>query len=306
MPVRGDRRERAAPSVEGPPLMLAKFGTDGRQMFAEVREPDMIERGAGVHRLRFPIQMDARGSLPAGIPLRVSAQFWLSAGNDWIGFAQPERPIITYDEPFHGHLVLVLSDEQLAVIEDRRAGSDLQLRIGLDLTLGYPPGSVVRPDDDTASAQEIPGDTWPTNHSDHHLFIQSGPWQRLLEQSSSGMSLAIVVPVPIGKDTPSVRAGELLRLAIRKVNAGEYSDAVVTARKAIDALDLDWATEKSIVSETAPQKRSLHQRRAMLRHALWSLASPAAHGDPNATEIDWDRASALSVIAAVAAFVAST
>lgn len=90
------------------------------------------------------------------------------------------------------------------MIEQRRAGGDHQLRIGLDLVLGYDPGPIVATAD---QSQLYPKDPGPTVHTDEEVWVQSGPWQRLLEQSSAGMSLAIVVPVPIGRDSPSVRAG---------------------------------------------------------------------------------------------------
>jgi hypothetical protein len=73
--------------------------------------------------------------------------------------------------------------------------------------------------------------------------------------------------------------------------AGEYSDGVTEARKAIDAMDgtaPGWQAERQIVA-LKKEERTLGQRLAMLRHALHGLASPAAHGDDVAAEIKWDR-----------------
>jgi len=263
------------------------------QLAVDFQAPDLIQRGAGLHRLRFPVKLDSRGSLPSGIPLRVRAQVSIGGSNDWLGFAQADKAIVTYDQPFNEHLILPMSDEQLAVLEDRRAGGDLSFSITFNVTLGY--------------RLDTHPDLWSSSHNnDQAVLVQSGPWQRLLEQSSSGFSLAIVVPVPLGKDSAAVRAGDCLRRALRKVNAGEYDDAVVSARKAIEVLDGDseWASEKAIVS-TKPGERTLLQRRTMLRHALFYLASPAAHGDDNAREIQWDRAGAMAAIAGVAALVAT-
>jgi hypothetical protein len=50
------------------------------------------------------------------------------------------------------------------------------------------------------------------------------------------MSLAVVLPVPLDASAGG-RVGGHLREAIRKVNNGEYGDAVTEARKAIDAMD---------------------------------------------------------------------
>jgi len=98
-------------------------------------------------------------------------------------------------------------------------------------------------------------------------------------------------------------ASRALRPAIRKVSDGEYGDAVVAARRAIDDMGTGWASEKSVVG-TARDKRSLDQRLSLLRHALFSLASPPAHGDPVAASIKWDRENAMTVIAGVAALAA--
>jgi hypothetical protein len=128
-----------------------------------------------------------------------------------------------------------------------------------------------------------------------------------LSQVSTATSLAVVVPVPLDASA-AARVGAHLREAIRKVNSGEYSDAAIEARKAIDAMDgqtADWESERRIAA-IKKEERTVSQRRAMLRHALHGLASPAAHGDEVATEIKWDRENALAVIAGVAALAATS
>jgi hypothetical protein len=280
-------------------LRFARTGeshkADDPQLAVAFQEPDQIQRGAGVHRLRFLVKLDSRGTLPAGIPLGMSVQISVGGSNDWLGFAQPVQPVVTNDKPFDEHLILPLSDEQLAIIEERRAGSDLAFNITFGVTLGYRPDSWPQ--------------LWPSSFpNDQTVWIQSGAWQRLLAQSSSGMSLAIVVPVPLGKDSAATRTGDHLRTALRKVNAGDYDDAVIAARKAIeafDASDIAWSEEKTIVTTTRPQDRTGPERQKILRHALFSLASPAAHGDDDASAFHWDRASAMSVIAGVSALVAT-
>jgi len=60
------------------------------------------------------------------------------------------------------------------------------------------------------------------------------------------MSLAVVVPTPFG-DRPAGEIGAHLREAIRKVNNGEYDDAVTEARKAIHVMDAvhgPWPKER--------------------------------------------------------------
>ena len=134
------------------------------------------------------------------------------------------------------------------------------------------------------------------------IHINSDAWQRLLSQTALAMSLAVVVPVPLdGSD--SATSGVHLREAIRKVNDGEYRDAVNAARMALEDLGTSWAAEKSVVS-TARDKRTLDQRLSLLRHSLFSLASAAAHNDEITKAITWDRENALAVIAGVSALAA--
>jgi hypothetical protein len=145
-------------------------------------------------------------------------------------------------------------------------------------------------------------DRWPVRSFQQDLFIHADTWQRLTSSAAVMMSMALVVPVPLDA-SPAAMVGANLREAIRKVNDGEYGDAVVAARRAIDDMGTGWANENSVVS-TARDKRSLDQRLSLLRHALFSLASPPAHGDPVAASIKWDRENAMTVIAGVAALAA--
>ncbi len=80
--------------------------------------------------------------------------------------------------------------------------------------------------------------------------------------------------------TPAHEIGDRLRKAIGKVTDRELGDGVTAARRAMDALDHmhgSWLTEKSIVS-VKQEDRTLEQRLALLRHALYSLASAAPTG----------------------------
>jgi hypothetical protein len=277
-------------------MQVLPFG-GGRQLSISVQEPNAIMRGAGLHRLTCPMTLDARNTIGGGVPIAVSGWAWLTmAGMDWLGGWSTERPVVTREgQPFDATLVLPLSDEQLAVIEQRRAGSDLRLQFDGNVLLGYDPG--------------MPGgsenDRWPERSFQEGIQIYRETWVRLLSQVSTATSLAVVVPVPLDTST-AARVGVHLREAIRKVNTGEYGDAVTEARKAIDAMDgvvPSWQPERQITT-IKKEERTLDQRLAQLRHALHALASPAAHGDNVAAEIKWNRERALSVIAGVTALVA--
>lgn len=282
--------------------MILRFGDDGHQLRFEIGPPASLFQGIGVTRMGFPLSIDSRGTIPVGTPLYLTGQVWLGSNQaDWLGFAWPDRMLIVKHGEDGGTLMLTLTNDQLAAIERRRAGLDLSLTVQIDVVLGYDPG----PSDAAQTAgMGSNGQRWPAAMSQMPLTLQDGQWERLLAQAVVGTSLAVVVPLPIGRDTPSTRAGDQLREALRKVNAGEYEDAVVTARKALEAFD-GFANEKSIVSAAPdPRTRSYQDRSAMLRHALHSIASLAAHDEPGIQRIRWTRENALSIIAAVAAFVA--
>lgn len=255
-------------------------------------------RGAALHRLTFPIALDTRNTMVGGVPIALNGWAWLSmTGMDWLGGWSTERPVVTREgQAFDATGVLPLTDEQLAVIEQRRAGSDISVQFDGNAVLGYDPKVATGPENDC----------WPERSFQERIHIYRDAWGRLLSQVSPATSLAVVVPVPLDATT-AARAGTHLREAIRKVNNGEYGDAVIEARKAIDAMDgqaPDWEAERRIVN-VRKEERTATQRLAMLRHALHSLASPAAHGDDHAIEIRWDRESALAVIAGVAALAAA-
>ena len=266
-------------------------------MSVSISEPNAIMRGAGLHRLTCRVTLDARNTIAGGVPVALSGWAWLSmAGSDWLGGWSTERPVVTREgQPFDATLVLPLSDEQLAVIEQRRAGSDIDLQFDGNIVLGYDPA--------TAGGSE--NDRWPERSFQERIHIYRDTWVRLLSQVSAATSLAVVVPVPLDIST-AARVGVHLREAIRKINNGECGDAVTEGRKAIDAIDgkaPDWQSERQITAINKEQ-RTLSQRLALLRHALHGLASPAAHGDDIAAEIKWDRENALAVVAGIAALAA--
>lgn len=103
-------------------MTILQFG-QGRDLKVDVGEPIGIQQGAGLHRLIVPLNLLAINNLNAGIPLGISGCAWLSmAGMEWLGNWQIDRPLGTRTFEFGGQIVLPLSDDQLAVIEKKRAG----------------------------------------------------------------------------------------------------------------------------------------------------------------------------------------
>lgn len=276
-------------------MSIVWFGDD-RQLSIAVEAPNGLHRGAGVHRLTFPARLDGRNTMTGGVSVDVRGDAWLgSGGGDWLGRITSTQPVITSDTgPFDASILLALTDEQLTVIEDRRCGSDVTFRLDVWLTLGFDP----------AVAQGDANRRWPSKLANLEVLIQSGPWSRLLAQVGAGVSLAVVVPIPLNQhDAKSTQAGHHLREAIRKVNAGEYADAAVAARRALDVLNDHWPTASAVMRVERTQ-RTLEQRLGLLHYSLASLAGAAPHGDATASSIVWDRTKALAVISAVASLAA--
>ena len=222
----------------------------GREITISIDGPHGLIPGAGLHRLMFYAHVRAHG-IPAGVPVALSGEAFLSGGlHDWLGtWSVEHQPITRHDgQPDVVAILLPLTDQQLAVIEHRRAGADLQIQLNVDVTLGYHP----------LANSQAGRDIWPVRAFQETTFVPRESWIRLLTQAPTGTSLAVVVPVPLdGSAQGSV--GTLLREAIDKVNKGEYGDAVTAARRAIDAMGAGWDSEKSIASVDKTQ-RSLDQR----------------------------------------------
>lgn len=136
-------------------------------------------------------------------------------------------------------MLLPLTDQQLAVIEHRRAGADLQIQLNVDVALGYHPLAKGR----------AGRDIWPVRAFQETIFVQRESWTRLLTQAPAGTSLAVVVPVPLD-GSAATNVGTLLREAIDKVNKGEYGDAVTAARRAIDAMGAGWPPRRTSPAST--------------------------------------------------------
>jgi hypothetical protein len=276
--------------------VLLRPGTN-REVRIDFDPPNGLNRGAGLHRLTMPFTVDTRHTIQAGVSLRIGGEAWLGANKgDWLGRWHTDSPVVTRDRPMPYQFVLSLTDEQLAVIEQRRAGGDLQLWLDVQVDVGYDEGV-------TGGSLD---QRWPAQEAQLAVPIQREGWVRLLSQVGAGASLAIVLPISIAPG-PTGPIGEHLRGAVRKITNGEPSDGIVEARKALDVIkDLygKIPSEQAIVSVDKEQ-RTLDQRLALLRHALHGLASPAAHGDASARAIRWDQTTALAAVAGIAALAAT-
>ncbi|AEB44300.1 hypothetical protein VAB18032_15950 [Micromonospora maris AB-18-032] len=111
-------------------------------------------------------------------------------------------------------------------------------------------------------------------------------------------------------DPDAQAVSALLREAVKLVAAGHPAKAVIDARRAIEVADTVFGALNAsnaamkLITDIPPNDRTQEERFALLRHALFSLASPPAHGDPKAEQFTWSREAALVVISAVASLMA--
>jgi hypothetical protein len=277
--------------------------------------------GAGVHRFVMAMQVDGRNTLPMGTPVLLSGTAWLvtSGSRDYLGQWTTEKPVALYAQPSSAQLVLELRDDQLALIDHRRlkgnggGGVRLELEIHAALTGGLlreetPPASRW-PWQRTKPSRAESG-PWPVAHNGHTVTFTPGQWAELLAGINAHAALTVVLPIPVF-DADAHAVGVLLRDAIKLVSEGQAAKAVIDARRAIETMDrafgdLDTrhAAIRTIV-DIPPTERNQEQRFTLVRHALFSLASPSAHGDAHADTFTWNRETALAVIAAVAALGAA-
>jgi len=125
-------------------MFLVPFGS-GRELLIDIGQPSVIQQGAGISRLLFPMQLDPRDSIGAGVALSVSGHAWLGPSKmDYLGPWTTAEPVATHEGArSDATVVLPLSDEQLAVIEHIRAGADLNFWIETNIVLGYDPAALM-------------------------------------------------------------------------------------------------------------------------------------------------------------------
>ena len=151
-------------------MSLVTFGGN-RQLSTKIGMPNGLRQGAGLHRLTFPAEFDARNMIGGGVPLTLNVHAWLGAARgDWLGPLLTDEQIVTFDGlPFSANLVLALSDEQLAVVEQRRAGSDLTFWLTGQVVLGYDPAVAGRPTEER----------WPPGIFSECITVLGEVWVRL-------------------------------------------------------------------------------------------------------------------------------
>ncbi len=121
-------------------ISFITFG-GGRQLNIDVAQPTMLHLGAGINQLWFPVTLDARNTIGGGVSVSLTGHAWLGpTRHDYLGPFTTAEAVATFEgQRIPANIVLPLPDEQLAVIEQRRAGADLTFWLDSNVVLGYDP-----------------------------------------------------------------------------------------------------------------------------------------------------------------------
>lgn len=242
--------------------------------------------GPGAHQLRIPMEVEGEG-LPENSLVSLRGTLWLNGGvSTYLAAWTTEEQVALRTTHSPHHLVVSLTDEQLAAIERHRDGKELDFRI-----------------DVKASISGVPN-AWPTAADQTSLRVEPSRWLQELARVGAAASITIVVPAPL-VEGDRYQMGVRLREARAAIDDGRYADAVSAARLALETARKReaLASEKAIGSKNS---RSLtqHERWSALHHALYNLAHVSHHDDQVTAGAVWTRTDAVAVVATAAALIA--
>lgn len=176
-----------------------------------------------------------------------------------------------------------ISDEQLRVVEDLRAGGDLWFALSLNVwTVCGDPVAL------TAHTGSV------------DFSILAGEWGAQLERVDAGTFVELLVPMPQAS-TYAIAVRRLQR-ARELLRDNQVDAALGEARKALEpALEAarDGGLAKAARAKPATQ-RLLDERFAVLVEDMFSLLSGAAHDDEVTKDFRYSRAEATTLIATTA------
>ena len=265
-------------------------------MFAPIR----LSRAVGGNVLSLPVELSAEW-LEAEPKESASVLFTGSVrmenhASRWLGWLIPQvfalRGYRVSEE-----LGLLLSDDQLEAVEERRGGESLDLWVQID-------------------AHDVGGDqpSYPHAQIQAAVRVPSSTWCEQLDQVGAEVCLAIRVPAPfvdVGGVAPAADAATVasrsqasarLRQARDQLRDGATEQCVATCRLVLENLDvLTPPVDAQSVFKKTPRTRSPQERWDVLRHDLASLLSMAHHDDEVTRNLSWNSADAAAVLALVSA-----
>jgi hypothetical protein len=223
-------------------------------------EPGLGGHRLGVHYEATPSELPYGSTLLFTGQLRVQHGGLMWLGNLLVDRHLPVSPTAVYPHPLV--MSTTINNEQLAWIEKIRAGGNVELAVDLRATL------VGSPDLD-----------YPANSTHDVVFIHAREWVAHAERLGALVAVPVLIPLPLGDpEGRTAQAGLHLQSALRAQADGRWKDAVAAARLSLEILaQIDPAATYDKKGD--PRQRDLAQRFAVLRDALWAIASGAHHDD---------------------------
>ncbi|MFI7283434.1 hypothetical protein ACIBOV_24545 [Micromonospora chersina] len=285
--------------------------------------------GAGGAQVEVTLRISKAQDLAQGIAYRVSARMYVEDNSD-----RRQRMLCTLDG---AHLVTPLvragevqlsgfvTDEQLRIVEQLRAGGDLWVNLRLSLTSvewradsepPYQPPQisdqeleelraanegrepVSLPPPGTKVVFERPLQKQRTG--DLRFDINVGEWAAQMTAIEAGTFVELLVPLAGGADYAGAVA--LLREARELLREGNVDAAIGQARKALEQVRKEYGTQKLYEAATkkTPRTRTLPERWAIMVEDLYSTMSGAAHNDEVTKEFTYSQEDGAMLITATA------
>jgi hypothetical protein len=253
------------------PSVIVAFRSDSVELLS----------GLGVHKLRIlgttkgrEVGAVAMFEIPA---LNLST---LGHPSHWLASASVATPVMNGHE-YGFEVGFPLTDNQLRLLDDLRAGNDLLLNL---TGTAHMPG---RPEASTANG----GD---------HVRIPASSWTTLIERAQLGVSSTVSISL-VGADDAHREAAERLREARQCLNNGDCDSAILKARQAMERAGeiAGWRA-----GEGRDHKQwSQAERWFSIMQAAKTQAAGAIHDDPLTKTFVYSRAEAEALIGIAAALL---
>jgi hypothetical protein len=221
--------------------------------------------------------------------------FWLGAsevtnlvvGHPALNYATPR----SYDSdttPHQFHLHITLGDLALEELEGIRNGGPFHLIVDTSILLTTP-----------GVTQQGANPGYSVADVQDRYEVTELEWGQVLQQWRRGIGVPIVVSLPhaIGSDRTS-EITRLLQQAWEKINAGDFSGAIIEARKATELLRL---IDPSANLPARATDRTVDDRVNAVLDALFQLASSPTHADGATANFIPERSDAIAVAGAAVA-----
>ncbi|MFJ6167262.1 hypothetical protein ACIQH6_19230 [Micromonospora orduensis] len=255
-----------------------------------------IDLGLTVYRQARPPAADLPRSedwpvMPIHERLRLSATLYVSTRN-----AQQDRRYLCRVDGEHLVTAILqqgsfqmrgfISDHQLRVIEEQRAGKRIWLILALEAL------QVVQDEGKPARFAQPTGEL--------SFDVGAGEWADNLEDIEAGTYVELLVPLAGGADYAD--AVELLRDARGLLREGNVPSAIGQARKALEQVREAYGTQKAFADavKKTPRQRTLAERWACMVEDLFSTMSGASHKDDVTREFEYTREDGAMLITATA------